>query len=133
VQIDVWWSDNLMFGKPVTDQGGATLPAGSNIQVGYFAGIPPADPDSFGTEEWANFIPLTGDGSLNAVAFPATISSEVPGFFTFPILLNDKIHQGIPDFAVLIGIRFFDQQSVANRASCTSSRASPSSRTKVRA
>jgi hypothetical protein len=41
VQLDVWWRDNLMFGKPVTDHGGASLLAGSNIQVGSFAGIPP--------------------------------------------------------------------------------------------
>ncbi len=42
VHIDGRWSDNLMFGKPGTDHGGASLLAGSNIQVGYFAGIPHA-------------------------------------------------------------------------------------------
>jgi hypothetical protein len=114
---------------PVADALGVPLtngPAGTGddgdgaiIQIGYFsapaAGV---DPATYTSGDWGSFVALTGNGSLNP-EFDTTMGDggggAIPdGFYTHTgITFDTAVHDGVLLTAQRIGIRFYDDTSVA--------------------
>lgn len=98
---------------PFEDGGGATLPTGSLVQVGYFNGVASAvDVTTFGTAQWNTFKPISGLDSPN----PHLVTNlGAPGLFTFVVTWEPSAGDVVPpNFDYRLGLKIFNGPDEAN-------------------